>query len=368
MGLRGTIARGAALAARGAALLSGLAIPGCGDPVLEMHGAASDGLVFVAGTEDASDLFRVRLSDGAVRPLGETPDRVETWPYWSPAGGRLLFQSRPVGDTRNDLWHWSPGEAVPHPLTQTPARDERWPCWSPDGKRVVYAFRGGTPAAGLAWLDASGRGAVLAATGPKDFFYRPDYAPDGIQVVAQRRHENGRRTRLWLLDGAAPPRRLTTEEGWIEQKPFFDRTGTSVVFTRRRPGEAREIAALRTSDGATETLAAADPKADDHSARPSPTRDEIAFVSDRSGTRDIFLWSRQGGAPRNLTASAAHDEFAPRWSPDGELLVLTRTSPQPAGVEGERLPRGSLELVVIDRAGRVLLETRGMMADWMPPF
>jgi Tol biopolymer transport system component len=91
----------------------------------------------------------------------------------------------------------------------------------------------------------------------------------------------------------------------------------------------------------------------------------VAFVSDRDGSRDVFLVDLAGGAPRNLTQSPQSDELAPVWSPDGELLVILRTR---AAGPGERPGGGERIVAVIDREGRALFETPGMMADWMPAW
>jgi len=75
-----------------------------------------------------------------------------------------------------------------------------------------------------------------------------------------------------------------------------------------------------------------------------------------------------GGPARNLTRTSDRDEFAPHWSPDGELLVVTAVPRQPPGRAGDKIDPAETRVVVLDRSGRVLLETDGMMADWMPPF
>ncbi len=88
-------------------------------------------------------------------------------------------------------------------------------------------------------------------------------------------------------------------------------------------------------------------------------------MSDRDGSRDVFLVDLAGGAPRNLTRSPETDEMAPLWSPDGELLVILRAR---AAGPGEPPGGGERRLSVIDREGHTLFETPGMMADWMPAW
>ena len=62
---------------------------------------------------------------------------------------------------------------------------------------------------------------------------------------------------------------------------------------------------------------------DQHSARPSPLRDELVFSSDRAGngSHDLFLADLAGGGIRALRESPEQDEYAPRWSPDGERIA-----------------------------------------------
>jgi dipeptidyl aminopeptidase/acylaminoacyl peptidase len=329
-------------------------------------GDTADGLVFVRQESGRRDLRRARLADGAVRPFLASPERDESWPDWSDAAGMLVYEVDAANGPA-DLLGWQPGEPAGRPLAADPARDERWPEWSPDGARMVFAWRAHRKRSGVSWVDvATGRESLAAAAGALDYFLRPSFDADGARLVAQRYGARGRGSRIWVID-AEGPHRLTAEEGWFEQKPFFTRAGDRVIFTRQRAGAPRQIA-VAPPGGAVRPLAAAAAGADEHSARASPARDEVAFVSDRSGSRDVWLAPLDGSAARDLTPTPDRDEFAPRWSPDGERLVVTAAPPQPPGPQGEKLDPERLTLVVLDRDGRVLLETPGMMADWMPAF
>ena len=56
------------------------------------------------------------------------------------------------------MWHdlllWDPEQEAATALARTPQRDEQWPAWSPRRPELAFAFRGGTPPAGLALADA----------------------------------------------------------------------------------------------------------------------------------------------------------------------------------------------------------------------
>lgn len=327
--------------------------------------SASDGLVFVRVVDGSKDLLRLRVADGAERPITATPRREETWPYWSDAAQRLVFQVS-AGGRDSDLVLWSPqgGES---PLTDTPARQERWPTWAPHGATLAWAFVGGSPPAGLTLFDiASGEPRLLARTGLHDFFFRPAFSPGGELLVAQRRSQDGRGSDLWLRGPGAVMRPLTSDPDFKDIKPFFSRDGGSVFFTRGpTAGGPRDVARIATSGGAVR-IVAGDPNADEHSGRPSPTRDELAFVSDRDGRPRVYLSDLGGGNVRPL-GPGDRSAFGPRWSPDGERLVVTTSETgTPRLAERESL-EGS-RLTVLDRTGRVLAETAGLMPDWMPPW
>jgi Tol biopolymer transport system component len=339
-------------------------LSGCGS---SGGNSASDALVLIRVVEGTTDVVRVRLADGAALPLTETPDRDEIWPYWSEPAKRLVFQviSR---DGDSDLLVWSEplGEKF---LDATRSREERWPAWSPVGLKLAYAFRSeGVPSNGIAVADfSSGEHQILGPGGAQHWFLRPSWSPNGAAVLAQRKLKSGRGSNLWLLKPLQPPEQLTHDRRWIDFKPFFTRDGASIVYSRKpSAGGASQIVQL-VIGGDKKRLAAFEGSSD-HSARPSPTRDEVAFVSDRSGRSQIYLLQLETGEMQGL-CEIEGAAFAPRWSPDGELLAVTVAPP---GTDEPRLgdfrSLATARVVVIDRTGAVRLDVPGLMPDWMPPW
>ena len=346
----------------------------CSDGGLGVTGPSSGGLVFIREEDGNADLMRARLSDRSVVKITHTPKREERWPYWSSVTGLVVFQVRPYGASlMTDLRLWSPTTGEETALTRTPRRDERWPTWSPTAPELAYVFkypRGSS--SGISLYDTETRRTrVVARTGRNDAFRRPEYAPDGRRLVVERGTPT-RFSRLWLLEPGRFLRSLTEDPNRFDGKATFAPDGASVVFTRRlsQDGPA-DIARLELATGEVGHLAGL-PEAEDHSGTLSPLRDELGFVSDRDGSMDVFLVELPDGVPRNLTRTPDLHEGAPRWSPDGEWLVILRFPRRaPAAEESRDLVRPdpkSARIAVIDRSGQLLFETPGTMADWMPAW
>lgn len=345
-------------------------------PRAPLSGSSSDGLVFARVHGDSQDLYRLRLADGAELALAETPGRDESWPYWSERAARVLFQSAARGEP-SDLSLLDPATGRTQPLTRTPAREEHWPTWAPDGSAFAWAFRGGRPGAGIALreLAAPGdaQGAVLASAEPPYLYLRPEFSPDGRLLVAQqRRSASDASSDLWILprDRRGAARLLVADPESQDFKASFTRDGARVIFSRRpRTGGRHSIWSVAVAGAAPEPLLA-DAAFDQHSARPSPARDELVFSSDRAGngSHDLFLCDLAGGGIRALRESPELDETAPRWSPDGERIAAIATARGVVPTLADDDALRETRIVVFDRSGRLLRETAGFMPDWMPAW
>lgn len=130
------------------------------------------------------------------------------------------------------------------------------------------------------------------------------------------------------------PRPEVLHQRWRAIGAQFLLTGTVVRAGGQLVIEARlvdllsgELAfAKRYRAGLTAVPAAAHTLANDivqqFTGRPGPFLSRIAFVSDRSGSSELWIMDWDGANPRQLTKHGAI-ALAPTWSPDGRHLVFT---------------------------------------------
>jgi len=325
--------------------------------------------VLVRSVGASKEIVRVRLADSAAQAVTATPDVEETWPFWSELARRLVYLTSTDG-VWHDLVIWDPDRRVTTTIAGSPRRDEAWPAWSPRRPELVFAFRGGAPPSGLVIADVPSRTQrLIAAPGKQNFFLRPGFAPDGASVIAQRYGANARGSSLWRIEPGSAPKPLTQDPAWHDMKPAYTRDGREILFSRRpAAGGTFDILAIPATGGAPRTLAI-NSEGNDDTPRPSPLRDELVFVSDRSGRSALYLAPLAGGVARLLAADPTRQYFAPHWSPDGERVAAIAT-PDHAGRPKLSEPEGLAEtnVVVFDREGRRLFDAPGFMPDWMPPW
>ncbi|WP_026700384.1 S9 family peptidase [Salibacterium aidingense] len=90
----------------------------------------------------------------------------------------------------------------------------------------------------------------------------------------------------------------------------------------------------------------------DHTPRWSPDGTELAFVSNRSGTDQIWVMSSTGGEPRQLT-NLKNGAAAPAWAPNGKYILFTTSLKKGEAVTAEEEENGDTpagpEPVVIEK-------------------
>ena len=328
---------------------------------------SSDGsqLVFAADVGDGRELFVRPLAGGGALQI--TRDGPNSEPAWSPDGRWIVYRNERVGG----LWLVSPTGREVRQLAETGSQ----PAWSPDARTVVYSVPGKTTMGALEWPATydSSLWLVDVATGTSRQLTRaraeeggqgmPVFTADGEWVVYATANLLGGGG-LWRVPAAggealpiARPAKARTGEWslWHDPQPLPDGSGLYAVHVTRN---ARIVRLGWEEGGPVHTVVPPGPLGVGQLAL---RRDgsELAFTIERPETRieEVVVdpEGRVAGEPRSLFAPSVRRVSRPRYSPDGEHLLVTRyRTGSPA------------DLVVLDRAGREVRLVEGVRhTSWL---
>jgi Tol biopolymer transport system component len=251
-----------------------------------------------------------------VRQLTTHPAQ-EGFPFWSPDGSRLVYQSAAIDDTTG-LWTMAPDGSKRRRLTTEIGEH---PTWSPDGHYIVFDGDSGNSI-----KIVSSRGGTPVRIVPDSVkIYNggnPNWSPDGATILF---HEGSSLRVLNLSRGTAPV--LFTREGSRPISCCWSRDGKSVFFWLRPPGSRESSLWMVSLAGESREILPQSPGKALRYMDLSPDGSMIAYTVCEGRACDIWVMPSRGGAPVQLTTHPAMDE-SPRWSPDGTKIVFTSTRSQ----------------------------------------
>ena len=230
-------------------------------------------VAFVRYLKDAMELMELDLASGEIRPLTSNGG-VNVEPRYSPDDRRLAWVSTAgtghfhvfVGEvTRQGV---QGGAAWPERRSVTPryyysAFDhELSPTWSPDGKELIYI----------------GNPEISYGTGG---LFRRGLAPDAVPVPVR------------------------VEETTWRARPDWSPDGKRVIYSSYAGRQWHQLWITRAAGGA-DPLPLSFGDYDNTGARWSPDGKRLAFISNRSGSTEIWVQEVLGGHQRKLGIGARH--------------------------------------------------------------
>ncbi len=200
---------------------------------------------------------------------------------------------------------------------------------APDRRRhrwwLVAALAGVLLLAVVAWIRWRSREIELAPprlvplTSMHGFETHPTFSPDGGQVAFAWEGEKGDNFDIYLkMIGSSEVRRLTTDPA-PDFVPSWSPDGGRLTFVSNRSGTP-QVYVLELADGKARRLT----YSGGYNTSPSwsPAGDKIAYTGRVNGRFQIFTIGVQGGDPQQLTVNSGDSED-PSWSPDGRFIAFT---------------------------------------------
>ncbi|HEV8536934.1 MAG TPA: alpha/beta fold hydrolase [Candidatus Limnocylindria bacterium] len=198
---------------------------------------------------------------------------------------------------------------------------------SADGTEVAFAWnRSGTFEIYSAPLDGE---RIFQLTEANERSVWPRWSPDMRQLAFLRDRGGDERFDIWLVDrDGEHERNLTSEPGVMHRDIAWSPDGTRLAYTANSAGvdKAFAVHVIDVATGAKRVLT--DGARDDFAPRWSPNGALLLFWSRRESTRtnaDLYVIAADGGKMQRLETRGGVDgeTLDGRWSPDGGRISFT---------------------------------------------
>ena len=255
-------------------------------------------IAFVSDRSGSKEIWVMRW-DGSDPQQLTSHRSIALSPAWSPDGQWLAFTSFLRGSPQ--LFILRPTEGYLKPLSTLPGVNSS-PSFSPDGKQVAFAA-GESGETDIFAVPAEG-GTPVRLTRSRAISTQPAWSPSGRQLVFTSTVAGS--PQLYVMDAEGTNiRRLTFEDKYADEAAWSP-DGVKVAYTTL-VDDRFQVAIL---DLRTNARAVIQGPGSNESPCWSPDGTVLAFVSSRTGTRQIFI-TDQVGRPRQITTEG--NNIQPAW-------------------------------------------------------
>lgn len=270
-----------------------------------------------------SQLWIINAETGAKRRLIEM-DAMQ--PAWSPDGKRIAFWFMPAGSSKREVA--TVAVEGGEPVVVSKDGTTNWnPVWSPDGNFIYYASdRNGNM---NFWrVSINGKtGEVTsepeAVSAPFKYNRHLAFSGDGKKIVYV---QSEFKSNIQAINFDAKTEKPIGEPFWITtgdrqvSRPEISPDGK--FFVSRLPRRTQDdIALINRQTG--ETIDLTNDEAFDRYPRWSPDGKRIVFISDRSGSHEIWTINADATNLKQLTFNNSKGVSFPHWSPDGTQILYS---------------------------------------------
>jgi serine/threonine protein kinase/WD40 repeat protein len=280
-----------------------------------------------AWSPDGSRLAFIRRDGGIyVMPaLGGVPQRISLSKpatgadlAWSPGGAFFVFTG-----ARHGLFSVSPEGGEVHQLTNPAAGGDFSPSISPDGGMLAFVRRTSTFNSGVFVAplnrDGTSAGAAKQITSGVWDISTLDWTADGREILFAGSAGSGN-SALWRIarDGGTPTR--FPAPTMVSAQPSVARQSGRMIYVTRQI--ETKINKMQLGERTGEPVPMIESDGDQRDLGVAPNGERIAFVSNRTGSKEIWIANSDGSDQTQLTFFNGPSVGSPRWSPDGKQIAF----------------------------------------------
>jgi Tol biopolymer transport system component len=282
-------------------------------------------LAFLRRSASENGIFIVPALGGAERKLGRTEPNLsrQAWPQcrlsWSSDGKFLAVADQESPQERHSIFLLSVEDGGKQRLTSSPESDY-FPAFSPDGKTLAFIRSSGFSSEDIYLISMHG-GNLRRLTSDERRIHSLAWTADSREIVFSSNRGGG--FSLWrvAVSGGTPERVAVT--GQNAYSPAISRQGNRLVYNLSfLDSNIWRIDRSSAADRQSSPTKLISSTRQDHSPQFSPDGKKIVFVSDRTGSDEIWVSESDGSHPAQLTFSDGTVNGTPRWSPDGQQIVF----------------------------------------------
>jgi TolB protein len=220
------------------------------------------------------------------------------------------------------------------------------------GSRIAFAQTGHSQEIASVGMDGA-ESSVLTKMGSECLL--PAYSPTGREVAFTSFLRGG--ADLWIVSAGGGRARYVSHRSGMNSGAVWFNDGTTLALTLSHEGDP-EIYKIRASDAEVVQRLTRSGGSD---LSPSLSGDgsQIAFVSDRQGSPQIYLMSAGGGAAKRLTFQG-NQNTTPKFNPRSDKPLIAFTG---------RDERGSFDIFTYDlKSGKIDRVTQNQGSNYDPAW
>src|SRR5215469_14279540 len=269
-------------------------------------------------------IFLVPALGGPERKLASTDDAWRPWAgiSWSPDGKQLAFVAHRPSTHVNQLFLLSLDNLEPSPVETGCGNNTYDPAFSPNGDTLAYSCYQDDGHFSLNLTDLRTRRNTQLWTGVQQI-QGVAWTHDGPRIVFSSSSallSTDQGGDLWQI---TPGKNVSPEKiaiGHDARSLAFSSSGRRLAYEQSRINANIWRVDLDGEKSQTHVLAPS--TREQYSPIISPDGRRVVFISNRSGTNEIWVCDSDGGNSQQLTSFGDAQTGTARWSPDGRQIVF----------------------------------------------